>query len=99
MFADNVIHFTIFLGEGYAQIAVSKVAHIDQILLAYRLVEAVFHLKVLANFRSHRFGTAQWIAGNCVHREESGGCDKPHGYQPLDQAFESVKQHDNRLFF
>jgi hypothetical protein len=52
--ADDVVHLAVLLGERDAEVAAQQVAHVDQVLLAQGLVQAVLGLEVGADVGSHR---------------------------------------------
>ena len=93
MLADDVVDLAVLLGEGDAEIAAQQVAHVDQVLLGHRAVEAVLGLEVGTDLLGDGLVAGQRVAGHVVHGDEGGGGDEPHRDHALYQSFEGISPH------
>ena len=91
--ADDVVHPSVLLGVGDAEVPLKQVAHVDAVLRQQGLVQAVLGLQVGADALRHGLVVGQGVAGHAVHAEEGGRGDEEDREDPLRQAFQGVAQH------
>ena len=66
MIADDVVHLSILLGEGNAEVALKHIAEENEVLLGNGFIQSVFTFEVGAYLRRYGFVVHERIAGDLI---------------------------------